>query len=137
MTIPLERPPAREAGPELAVLARWEEFCAWLLPHTGRWPRSARFTLCRRVQDHALDVVELLVLARFEPRQRVRSLRRANLLLERMHHLFRLARGAGVMSQAGFESAMRGVDETGRMIGGWRKALAGGTGRRRAESGRG
>jgi hypothetical protein len=42
-----------------------------------------------------------------------------------MRHLFRLARGAEVMPAAGFESAMRGVDETGRMLGGWRKALAG------------
>jgi hypothetical protein len=128
---PLERPPAREAGPELQVLARWEEFCAWLLPHAGRWPRSARFTLARRVQDHALDLVELLVVARFEPRQRVRSLRRADLLLERLRHLFRLARGIGVMPGAGFESAMRGVDETGRMLGGWRKTLRGARSSRR------
>ena len=38
--------------------------------------------------------------------------------------LFRLARGAGIMSPSGFESAMRGLDETGRMLGGWRKAVA-------------
>ena len=112
------------------MLARWEEHTGWLLAHTARWPRSARFTLCRRVQDHALDVAELLVVARFEPRQRLRSLRRANLLLERMRHLFRLARGARVMPASGFESAMRGVDEVGRMIGGWRKTL-GETGRGR------
>lgn len=57
------RPPAREAGAELLVLARWEEHAAWLLQHTARWPKSARFTLCRRVQDHALEVAELLVVA--------------------------------------------------------------------------
>ncbi len=126
MTAPhRDRPPAREAGPELVVLQRWEEFTGWLLAHTGRWPKSARFTLCQRIQNHALDVTELLVIARYEPRQRPRSLRRANLLLERMRHLFRLARGAQVMPAAGFESAMRGVDETGRMIGGWRRTLAG------------
>lgn len=117
------RPHARQAGPELLVLERWEEFCGWLLAHTGRWPKSARFTLCQRVQNHALDVVELLVVARWEPRVRKRSLRRANLLLERMRHLFRLARGANVMPRASFESAMLGLDETGRMLGGWRKAL--------------
>jgi hypothetical protein len=59
-----DRPPAREAGPELLVLQRWEEFTGWLLAHTARWPKSARFTLCQRVQNHALDVTELLVVAR-------------------------------------------------------------------------
>jgi len=120
-----DRPPAREAGPELLVLQRWEEFCGWLLAHTGRWPKSSRFTLCQRVQNHALDVVELLVVARWEPRIRRRSLRQANLLLERLRHLFRLARGSGVMLPSGFESGMRGLDETGRMLGGWRKTLEG------------
>lgn len=124
------RPPAREAGAELLVLARWEEFTGWLLAHTGRWPKHARFTLCQRVQNHALDVTELLVIARWEPRRRRGALHRANLLLERMRHLFRLARGAQVMPPAGFESAMRGLDEVGRMLGGWRKSL--GPGRSRA-----
>ena len=118
------RPAAREAGPELLVLQRWEDFCAWLIPHTGRWPKSSRFTFGQRVQNHALDIVELLVVARWEPRRRRRSLDQANLMLERLRHLFRLARGAGIMSPSGFESAMRGLDETGRMLGGWRKAVA-------------
>ena len=67
------RPPAREAGPELLVLANWEEFTGWLLEHTVRWPKSARFTLCQRVQNHALDVIELLVVARYEPKERHRN----------------------------------------------------------------
>lgn len=117
------RPPAREAGPELLVLARWEEFSGWLLQHTGRWPRTVRFTLCRRVQEHALDVAELLVAARYDPRRRRDHLRRINLLLERMRLLLRLARGVGAASPRGFESAIRGVDEAGRMIHGWRKTL--------------
>ena len=114
------RPRARQADPELLVLARWEEFTGWLLQHTARWPRSARFTLCRRVQDHALDVAELLVVARYEARERGEVLARANLLLERMRLLLRLARAANVMSGRGFESAVRGLDEVGRMIHGWR-----------------
>ena len=121
MTLPHGRPPAREAGPELLVLAKWEEFTGWLLAHTSRWPKSARFTLCQRVQNAALDVAEMLVVARYEPRARVRTLRRCNLTLERMRLLLRLARAAGVMPPAGFESAMRGLDETGRMLHGWRE----------------
>ena len=113
------------------MLAKWEKFTGWFLEHTARWPRSARFTLCQRVQDHALEVVELLVVAHYEPRERKRRLHEASLLLERMRYLFRLARAAKVMPARGFESATRGVDEVGRMLHGWRQSLRGG---RRAEA---
>ena len=118
---PGRRPP-REAGPELLVLARWEEFTGWFLSHTNRWPKSARFTLTQRLQNHALDITELLVVARYEPPRRRRNLRTVNLLLDRMRHLLRLARGADLAPGKGFESAMRGIDEAGRMVHGWRES---------------
>jgi len=117
------RPAAAQAGPELRVMAKWEEFTGWFLNHTGRWPKSARFTLTQRLENHALDVAELLVVARYDPRRRPRSLHRANLTLERMRHLLRLAKGANVCPRAGFETAMRGLDECGRMLHGWRASL--------------
>ncbi len=117
------RPAAREAGPELLVLAKWEEFTGWLLEHTAHWPKSARFGLVRRVDDHALDVTELLIVARWEPRERKRALREANLRLERLRFLFRIARSSSVMPSSGFETAMRHVDEIGRMLHGWRATL--------------
>ena len=123
-SMPIDRPGARAAGPELLLLAQWEEFVAWLLAHTGRWPKSARFSLSQRVENHALDITEMLVTARYEPRHRAGLLYDVNLRLERMRHLFRLAHGAQVMPARGFESAMRGVDECGRMLHGWRSTLA-------------
>ena len=95
--VPLSRPPARRAGPELLVAAHWEEYLGWLLGHTGRWPKSARFTLCQRVQDTALDIAEMLVVARYEPKARRRTLRKLNLALERLRTLLRIARAAEVM----------------------------------------
>lgn len=78
------RPPAREAGPELLVLQAWEGHVAWLLTHTGRWPRSARFGLASRVQDRALEVAEALVVARFDRAARPAKLAEVNLALERV-----------------------------------------------------
>ena len=123
--LPLDRPQARQAGPDLLVLQKWEEFCAWLLAHTGRWPKSARFTFAQRVENHALDIAELLVLARYDRTRRRDALQTINLKLERLRHLFRLAKSIGVMPNQGFESAMRGVDEAGRMVHGWRETLQG------------
>lgn len=124
------RPPPREAGPELLVLAKWEEFCGWLLDHTARWPKSARFSLVRRVDDHALDVTELLIVARWEPGERAHSLRQANLRLERLRFLLRIARTRGIMPRQSFESAMRQIDEAGRMLHGWRETLRSKKGRK-------
>ena len=123
MTLPLDRPPAAEAGSELLVLQRWEEATAWLLNHTARWPKAARFTLTQRVDNHALDVVEMLVQARYEPGLRRRMLPEINLRLERMRFLLRVARDSKVQPAAGFEGAMRRLDEVGRMVHGWRQAI--------------
>lgn len=125
MTDPLSRPAPREAGPELLVLAKWEEFARWLLDHTAKWPKSARFTLTQRVENHALDVTEELVQARYEPRGRLERLRRLNLVFERLRFLFRIACETRIMPKKGFETAMRSVDEAGRMLHGWRQTLAG------------
>jgi len=127
------RPRPREATPELVVLAHWETFVPWLLGHCARWPRSMRFSLTQRLENHSLDVLELLVVARYQPRQRAGTLRQANLVLERMRFLCRVARARGVMSARAFERAMVDVDEAGRMIYGWRQRLRSG-GRRGSQS---
>jgi hypothetical protein len=119
-------PPARAAGPELLVLAEWETAVAWLLGASARWPKSARFTLTQRLENHALDVLEMLVQARYQPGSRRRTLEEANLRLERMRFLLRIARGAGACAAPCFEGALRRIDETGRMIHGWRSRLAAG-----------
>jgi hypothetical protein len=123
MSTPASHPPARKAGPELNCLARWEETAAWLLEHTAKWPKSSRFGMVRKVDDHALDVLELLVVARYEPGQRFQVLREVNLRLERLRFLLRVARSNKVMPARGFETAMRGIDELGRMVHGWRVAI--------------
>ncbi len=123
MRTPLHRPGAAKAGSELMVLQKWEEFAGWFFNHTRRWPKSARFTLTRRLEDHVLEVLELLVEARYEPRRRPGLLRDANLRLERMRFLLRTALSSKVQTMQGFESAVRQLDEVGRMIYGWRVAI--------------
>lgn len=111
MIAPPTRPRAREAGPELVCLQLWEETAGWLVEHTAKWPKSSRFSLVQKVDNHALDVLEMLVLARYEPARRRQTLREINLRLERLRFLLRLARRRNVMPAAGFETAVRGIDE--------------------------
>ena len=98
-------------APELLVLQRWEDFTGWLLESSGRWPKHARFTLTQRIQNHAVDVAELLVQARFEPAARHGLLPRVQLMLERLRHLFRLARrtqGRGAAHERRHERVLEG-----------------------------
>jgi hypothetical protein len=117
----------RDAEAELVVLARWEEHTAWLLDRTTRWPKVLRMTLTQRVENEALDVVALLIRARYRRRGRLAVLEEANLGLERLRYLLRFARGRSALSSKTFEAAIRGIDEVGRMLHGWRQSLAGRT----------
>ncbi len=80
---PGARMPAREAGAELMCLQAWEQHAGWIVEHTAKWPKSARFSLVQKVDNHALAVLELLVVARYEPKQRSAALREANRFLPR------------------------------------------------------
>lgn len=120
MTTPSERRPPRKAGADLLVLARTEEFAIWLLARTARWPKRARFTLTQRIEQHALDLVEDLTIARFQREGRGPRLRDADLTLERVRRLLRVARETATCPANSFEYAMRSLDEIGRMLYGWR-----------------
>jgi hypothetical protein len=122
-TVFYRRPSARQAGPDLLALSKWEETAGWLIEHTAKWPKSVRFSLVQKVDNHALDVLEMLVVARYEPGLRRKILRGINLRLERLRFLLRVARARSVMPANGFETAMRGIDELGRMVHGLRVAV--------------
>ena len=78
---------ARETGPALHAHYR---FILWLVPAVARFPRSQKFLLGDRIQALALDVLEALIEATYT-RQRDRLLARANLGIEKLRFLFRLA----------------------------------------------
>lgn len=134
MSVPLDRPPAAAAGSDLLLLQHWEAFCSWFLLQTAKWPKSARFTLTQRLENHALDVIEMLVEARYEPRQRPGLLRCINLRLERMRFLCRLAKDGQLATPTAFERANRDLDACGRMLHGWRVAIGERPDRQPAES---
>lgn len=96
------------------------EFLKWLFPVTEKFPKRARFTFADRINNLALDLVEDLVEARYT-RNKSQVLKRANLRLEKIRVLLRLSHQQRFLSHRAFEHAMRSVDETGRMLGGWIK----------------
>ena len=108
---------ARETGPALELHYR---FILWLVPTLDRFPRSQRFLLGDRIQGAALDVLEALVEATYT-RRRQPSLARANLGVEKLRFLIRLAHDLRHLDRRRYEYAARSLDETGRKIGAWIK----------------
>ena len=109
---------ARETGPALESHYR---FLLWLVPTVERFPRSQKFLLGDRIQSTALDVLEALIEATYT-RDRSGHLAQANLGIEKLRFLFRLAHDLRCLDSRRYEHAARCLDDTGRRIGAWIKA---------------
>ncbi len=106
---------ARRTGPALEAHRR---FLLWLIPTLDKFPRAQRFLLGDRIETTALDVLERLIEATFT-RERRTMLQQANLGLEKLRHLMRLAHELGFLDPRRYEYSARAIDETGRLVGGW------------------
>jgi len=102
-----------------AVEAHYQ-FLMWLIPAIEKFPRSHKFTTGDRIHSLALDVLESLIEATYT-KERLPHLRKANLGIEKLRFLFRLAVDLRLLDRRRYEHAARTLDETGRLIGGWMK----------------
>ena len=96
---------ARGTGPALESHYR---FLLWLVPAVERFPRSRKFLLGDRIQRTALDVLDAFIDATCT-RQRDHHLARANLGLEKLRFLFRLAHDLRALDSRRYEHAARGA----------------------------
>lgn len=109
--------------PELRVLVAWTEFLEWLLLTTAKFPKKVRFTLTNRIDNLALDLIEKLVEAQYT-RNRRRPIAEANLILDKLRILLRIAHRLAFLPHKQYEHASRKIDEVGRMLGAWGKTGA-------------
>ena len=112
---------ARDTGPALEAHYR---FILWLVPTVERFPRRQKFLLGDRIQCAALDVLDALIEATYT-RERDSFLASANLGIEKLRFLFRLARDLRYLDSRRYEFAARSLDDTGRRVGAWRKTHRG------------
>jgi hypothetical protein len=103
-----------------AAIEAHYRFLAWLAPVVEKFPKSHKFTIGDRIGTIALDVLEALIEA--TTRERAHHLRRANLGIEKLRFLLRLAADLSLLNRRRYEHAARTLDDTGRLVGGWMKA---------------
>lgn len=106
------------AESQLPLIVHWEKVVHDVLGRTAKFPKHVRFTLSGRIDNLALDIYEALVEARFT-RDKVSTLKRANLALEKLRLLLRLCRDERHLDRGGFEHLARQLEDAGRMLGGW------------------
>jgi len=121
--MPEARRPAAKAGEELTAITRAYDLVREMTRRVGKLPRDARFVLGDRILRNAYDVLDLLIAAKYR-REKVNLLDEANLRLEQLRFQIRLAHDEAWMSHREFGLAAASVDEVGRLIGGWRRAVA-------------
>ena len=107
----------RASGPALEAVY---QLLLWLIPTIEKFPRSQKFLLGDRIQSAALETLDHPIAATFT-RARRGHLDAANLGLERLRVLLRLANDLRHMDHRRYEHAARLIDATGRLVGGWRK----------------
>jgi 23S rRNA-intervening sequence protein len=104
-----------------AAIEAHYRFVVWLAPVVAKFPKSHKFTIGDRIETIALDVLEALIEGTYT-RERSQHLRRANLGIEKLRFLLRLAADLRLLDRRRYEHAARTLDDTGRLVGGWMKA---------------
>lgn len=107
---------------ESPIFSRMYDLLLWLIPLTVKFPRSQRFVLAEAVQRTALLLHEQLIEAAGAEAP-LPALRQADVSLTKLRFYLRLCQDLKLISLSQYESASRRVDEIGRLLGGWLKAV--------------
>lgn len=113
-----------QAKDDLPIFVQWYDFMKWILVTTDHFPKKVRFTFTERLNQLAMSIIEDLIEARYT-RNKLVTLRRANLTLEKIRVLIRLSYEMKILSRKSYEFASYSINETGKMLGGWMKQQGG------------
>jgi hypothetical protein len=109
------------------IFVKTYDLLLWLIPRTTTFPREQRFVLARHVQDVALRFQEYLIEAGTLPKKdrqgKVAYLNKADVELTKLRFHLRLCRDLKLLDPGQHRHVSQMVDEIGRLLGGWFKAL--------------
>jgi hypothetical protein len=106
------------------ILTKLQDLLVYLIPQLNKFPRDQKFVLGDRIETKVLDVQEFCLRAYYS-RDKRGYLLEANLQLEVVRHLVRLANALKLFSNHTYGVLAEKMDEVGRMIGGWLKSVSG------------
>jgi len=108
------------AAQEFLVIKRGYDFSKWLLHHTGKFPKSFRFSVAVKLENLILDFIEFTSVANMR-KQKLPLLEKADETLARLRLLFRLSYEMRFVNLQSYEHGSKCLAELGRLLGGWLK----------------
>jgi len=105
---------------EMLVIKRGYDFSKWLLNHTGKFPKSYRFSVAGKIENAILDFIEMTSVANTR-RDKLPLLRQADEALVRLRLLLRLSYEMRFINLKSYEYGSDRLVELGRLLGGWIK----------------
>ncbi len=109
------------------LFAKTYDLVLWLMQKSIKFPREHRFVTARFVQEAALRFQEHIIAAAALPRQdragKLALLTKADIELTKLRFYLRLCRDLKLLDPGPHRHVSQMVDEVGRLLGGWFKAL--------------
>jgi hypothetical protein len=106
---------------ESPIFSKSYDLIQWISQHVEKYPKSERFRLARRIEDHAFDFYENL-LGGVICQDTRESLKKADLHLQSLKMYLRLSLERKYMSMGQYEHISSMVSEVGRLLGGWQRS---------------
>lgn len=108
------------------VLTLTYDLLLYTVPQLVKFPRSQKFVLADRLQNSLTDLLQLLIEAWYTRDERKRAtLERANLEIEKIRYLVRLAKDLHCLDLRRYELIAGKLNEIGQQTGAWLKSLRG------------
>jgi len=105
---------------DFPIFVKWFDTTDWILDTVEKFPKSVRFTISGRMANMTLDVMEGIIEAIYT-KDRSYILERINLYIEKLRVMFRITYKRKYISAKQYEHVSGLLNETGKMIGGWKK----------------
>ena len=108
---------------EFYVIQKLYDYIMWITPLINRLPRDKKFGIGDRLLNKLYDIMELLLIARYEKNNRQKVLKEANIKLEMSRMYQRLIIDEKLWNLSRFEFASKSINEVGALIGSWIKNI--------------
>ncbi|MBL7803680.1 MAG: diversity-generating retroelement protein Avd [Saprospiraceae bacterium] len=109
---------------EPAIVAHTYDLLKYLIPQLTRFPRSQKFVLADRIQTTLTEVLEHLLVACYSrDLAKKQALQNANLGLEKLRYLLRLAKDLHCIDLRRYELVQEKINQIGIQAGAWLKSL--------------
>lgn len=105
---------------EVDAITKLYDYILWMIPKIDAFSRNRKFTLGDRIENLLLSTLTVLIEAAYS-KNKTDLLKDANLKLEQLRYLTRLAKDLKLINIKSYEFSAKSIDEIGTSVGGWLK----------------